>query len=152
MRKNLIPFLMLIIVSLQFTACENDDDILPVPSDFVMTILYPNPISNNDTLTIGLNNDKYTIKTANLTDFKVKFKNSKNDTLIVIALYDKHNLEPNNRIVGNFNSGDEKVQLIMKHSTITLQCLVKDLTNGDLNIEVENNGHTTSNKLILYKY
>jgi hypothetical protein len=152
MKKILIPFLMLIIVSLQFTACENDDDILPVPSDFVMTILYPNPISNNDTLTIGLNNDQYTIKTTNLTDFKVKFRNSKNDTLIVIGLYDKHKLEPNNRIVGNFNSDDEKVKLIMKHSQITLQCLVNDLSNGDLNIEVENNGHTTSNKLILYKY
>ncbi|MBS4000484.1 MAG: hypothetical protein KGZ71_08390 [Desulfobulbaceae bacterium] len=139
-----------LIAFMYFQSCENDDDILPVPSVFEMTILYPNPISNNDTLTLGLNYYQYAIKTDNLNDFKVKY--SKNDTLIVIGLYDKHKLEPNNRIIGSFNSDDEKVKLIMKHSTITLQCLVNDLPNGDLNIEVENNGHTTSNKLVLYKY
>lgn len=136
-----------------FQSCDNTVK-LPVGDPiFDMTLLYPNPLSTNDTLTLGIDWNYYDIKYSVLDDFKVIIeKSTKRDTLIIVGLYDKYKPDSLSKM-GIFNSEDEKIQTIMFESKITLQCIIDSSHSGYWVASVVNNNFTTKSKikLLIYK-
>lgn len=149
--KNVIlSFILCSLMLIQ--SCDNTMS-LPEPSRyFDFTYLYPNPLSINDTLTVGLDFYQYDIKYSALTDFSVIIeKSTKTDTLQVIGLYDKYKHD-NSSKMGIFNSDDEKIQTIMFLSKITLQCIIDSNRTGNFDVRVVNNNFTTKSNLKLHIY
>lgn len=150
-KKNVIlSFILVILFLLQ--SCDNTVK-LPVGDPiFDMTFIYPNPLSTNDTLTIGIDWNYFDIKYSVLDDFIVIIEQTtKRDTLIILGLYDKYKHD-NSGKMGIFNSEDEKIQTIMFESKITLQCIIDSNQTGNWDVRVVNNNLTTKSNLKLHIY
>lgn len=148
--KNVILGFVIILIYLQ--SCDNTVK-LPVGDPiFDVTFIYPNPLSTNDTLTIGIDWNYDDIKYSVLDDFIVIIEQTtKRDTLIILGLYDKFKNE-NSSKMGIFNSWDEKIQAIMFESKITLQCIIDINQTGNWVLRVVNNNFTTKSNLKLNIY